>query len=150
MPCRRFLCLTCLLFLTSLPLSAQDAYVHAAGLRAGPITGLSYKRFVTFAGTVEGILGYNFNNGRTFSLTGLYQQHFFISYDLNAFAGGGMSFGARSDDFRWIAEVVAGLEYSFPRFPLQLSLDYKPAYRILGNELIFDEFGITIRYIIQR
>ncbi len=146
----RIFFLFCFFYCASPALQAQDAYVHAAGIRAGPLTGLSYKRFVTFAGTVEGILGYNFTNGRILSLTGLYEYHFFINYNLNAFAGGGLTLGGRSDDFRFIAEAIAGLEYCFPRFPMQVSIDYKPAYRILGNELIFNEFAFTLRYIIQR
>lgn len=128
-------------------LHAQDAYTQAAGVRVGPLTGLSYKRFVTFAGTVEGILGYNFTNGRTFSLTGLYEYHVFLSYDLNAFGGGGLTFSGNSEEFRMLAEAIVGLEYTFPKFPLNFSLDYKPAFHILGGEFIFNEFALTIRYV---
>ena len=128
-------------------LEAQDAYEQAAGLRVGPLTGISYKRFVTFAGTVEGILGYNFTNGRTVSLTGLFEQHFFITYQLNAFAGGGLTISGNSNDFRLLAEAIAGIEYTFPNFPLNFSIDYKPAYHILGNQLIFNEFALSIRYV---
>lgn len=128
-------------------LHAQDAYHQAAGIRVGPLTGLSYKRFVTFAGTVEGILGYNFTNGRTFSLTGLYQHHIFLSYDLNAFAGGGLTFSGNSDEFRMLAEAVAGLEYTFPQFPLNFSIDYKPAFHIFDGKFFLNEFALTVRYV---
>ena len=126
---------------------AQDAYNQAAGLRVGPLTGISYKRFVTFAGTVEGILGYNFTNGRTISLTGLYEYHFFLTYQLNAFAGGGLTLSGNKDEFRLIAEAIAGLEYTVSNFPLNFSIDYKPAYSLLNNQLIFNEFALTIRYV---
>lgn len=128
-------------------LQAQDAYTQAAGIRVGPLTGVSYKRFVTFAGTVEGILGYNFTNGRTFSLTGLYEQHFFMSYELNAFVGAGLTFGANKNDFRMLGEAIAGLEYTFRDFPLNFSADYKPAFNIFDGQFIFNEFAFTIRYV---
>lgn len=132
----------------STSLQAQDAYDRAAGIRLGPLTGVSYKHFVTFAGTVEGIFGYNFTNGRTVSLTGLFEQHFFLTYQLNAFAGGGITLAGNSDTFRFHLEVIAGVEYTFPRFPLNFSVDYKPAYLVNGNELIFNEFALSIRYIL--
>ncbi len=128
-------------------LQAQDAYTQAAGLRVGPLTGLSYKRFVTFAGTVEGILGYNFTNGRTYSLTGLYEQHFFLSYQLNAFAGGGLTFSGNKEEFRMLGEAIVGLEYTFRDFPLNFSADYKPAFHILDPQFFFNEFALTIRYV---
>ena len=128
-------------------LQAQDAYVQAAGIRVGPLTGISYKRFVTFAGTVEGILGYNFTNGRTYSLTGLYEQHFFLTYQLNAFAGAGLTLGGNKDDFRLLGEAIAGIEFTFSDFPLNFSLDYKPAFHIQESELFFNEFAFTIRYV---
>ena len=128
-------------------LQAQDAYTQAAGLRVGPLTGVSYKRFVTFAGTIEGILGYNFTNGRTYSLTGLYEQHFFLSYELNAFVGGGLTFSRNSNDFRMLGEAIVGLEYTFQNSPLNFSADYKPAFLIFDQQFIFNEFALTIRYV---
>ena len=136
-----------LFFLGSDTVQAQDAYTQAAGLRLGPLTGLSYKRFVTFAGTVEGILGYNFTNGRTYSLTGLYEQHFFLSYQLNAFAGGGLTFSGNKEEFRMLGEAIVGLEYTFRDFPLNFSADYKPAFHILDPQFFFNEFALTIRYV---
>lgn len=128
-------------------LQGQDAYDQAVGVRVGPLTGVSYKKFVTFAGTVEGILGYNFTNGRTYSLTGLYEHHIFLSYDLNAFGGGGLTFSGNSDEFRMLAEAIVGIEYTFPKFPLNFSLDYKPAFNIFGADFILNEFALTVRYI---
>ena len=136
------------LLLGSVNLTAQDAYDHAVGFRAGPLTGVSYKRFVTFAGTVEGILGFNITNGRTTSLTGLFEQHFFMSYELNAFVGGGLTFSGNKDGVRLLGEAIAGLEYTFPRFPMCFSIDYKPAFHIFEGQFFFNEFALTLRYIL--
>ena len=129
--------------------NAQDAYGRSIGFRGGTPTGVSYKHFLEFAGAIEGIVGFNFMNGRIFSVTGLYEYHFFINYNLNFYAGGGLTLGFNSDEFRLIVDAIGGIEYVFPRFPMSFSLDYKPAYNIFGNEFYFNEFALTIRYILD-
>jgi hypothetical protein len=129
--------------------TAQDAYGRSIGLRGGTPTGVSYKHFLEFAGAIEGIVGYNFTNGRIFTVTGLYEQHFFLNYNLNFYAGGGLTLGVNSDEFRLIVDAIGGIEYVFPRFPMSFSLDYKPAFHIFGPEFLFNEFALTIRYILD-
>ena len=128
---------------------AQDAYERSIGIRGGPLGGVTYKQFLEFAGAIEGIVGYNFQNGSITTLTGLYEHHFFINYNTNFYAGGGLTLGANKDIFRLHAEGIIGIEYVIERFPLSLSLDYKPAYNIFGNDFYFDEFAISVRYIIK-
>lgn len=129
--------------------TAQDAYGRAIGIRGGTPTGVSYKHFLEFAGAIEGVAGFNFANGRVFTVTGLYEHHFFLNYNTNLFAGGGLSLGANSDEFRLIVEAIGGIEYVFPRFPMSFSLDYKPAFNSFGPDLLFNEFALTIRYILD-
>ena len=128
---------------------AQDAYGSSIGIRGGTPTGVSYKHFLEFAGAIEGIVGYNFTNGRVFTVTGLYEHHFFINYNLNFYAGGGLTLGFSGDEFRLILDAIGGIEYVFPRFPMSFSLDYKPAFSALNTELYFNEFALTIRYILD-
>ncbi|MFT5165336.1 MAG: hypothetical protein ACI8P3_000560 [Saprospiraceae bacterium] len=128
---------------------AQDAYERSIGLRGGFLGGVTYKHFLEYAGAIEGIVGFNFQNGRMATLTGLYEHHFFLSYQTNFYAGGGLTFGANKDIFRVHAEAIIGIEYVIPRFPMSLSLDYKPAYNIFGNAFYFDEFALSVRYIIR-
>ncbi len=128
---------------------AQDAYGKAIGIRGGTPTGVSYKHFLEFAGAIEGIFGFNFTNGRVFTLTGLYEHHFFINYNTNLFAGGGLTLGANSDEFRVVVDAIGGIEYVFPRFPMSFSLDYKPAFNIFGPDFLFNEFALTIRYVLD-
>ena len=128
---------------------SQDMYKQGAGIRGGFLGGVTYKHFLEFAGAVEGILGFNFRNGRVVTLTGLYEHHFFLNYQTNFFAGGGLTFGANSDDFRIIAEGIVGIEYLVPRFPVSFTFDYKPAFHIFGPQFFPDEFALSVRYIIQ-
>lgn len=130
-------------------LKAQDAYTHAAGLRGGPLVGISYKRFILPpGGVIEGIAGFNFQNGRVFSLTGLYEQHFFITYQLNWFVGAGATFLGNKNTFDIAADAIIGLEYMIEALPINLSLDYKPAYRFFDGQIIYNEFALSIRYIL--
>ncbi len=131
------------------PLQGQDAYGQAIGVRGGFLSGVSYKHFLEFAGAIEGIVGFNFENGRVLTATGLYEHHFFLNYQTNLFAGGGLSLGANSDNFRMLVDAIAGIEYVMPRFPVSISLDYKPAYNIFDSEFQLYEVGLTIRYIIR-
>ncbi len=143
--------LVLLLFLSTLSFSeitAQDAYQHAIGFRAGPLTGVSYKRFIGVPSVIEGILGYNYTNGRTVTLAGLYEHHIFVNYRLNLFIGAGTSFAYAKDDFRINLEAIAGLEYVFPNYPLNFSLDYKPVFHIFDGQFLFNEFALSIRYIL--
>lgn len=140
-----------ILFLTVFSLTnitAQDAYEKSVGIRGGFLSGVTYKQFLAFAGAIEGILGYSFQEGRRITtLTGLYEHHFFVNYQTNLYAGGGLTLGAKRNDFRTHAEAIVGVEYLIERFPMSLSLDYKPAYNIFDNKFYFDEFAISVRYI---
>ena len=134
----------------SLSSNAQDMYGQSLGVRGGFLSGVTYKHFLDFAGAIEGIVGFNFENGRVTTLTGLYEQHFFLNYNTNLYAGGGLTLGFNSNDFRMIAEGIVGIEYLVPRFPISFSLDYKPAFNIFDTELYFNEFALSIRYIINQ
>ncbi len=144
----KIICFSALVFLTLGNVQAQDAYEKSIGIRGGFLSGITYKHFLEFAGAIEGIFGYSFQEGRRLTtLTGLYEHHFFVNYQTNLYAGGGLTLGMRKEDFRVHAEAIVGIEYMIERFPLSLSLDYKPAYDIFGNTFYFDEFAISARYI---
>lgn len=130
-------------------LQAQDAYFHSIGLRGGPIGGVSYKRFqFPPRGVLEGIVGVNFNE-RWGTITGLYEHHFFINYRLNWYGGGGVTFAFGRNDFDIVAETILGVEYTVETFPLNFSLDYKPGYQLFNGQFVFDEFALSIRYILD-
>ena len=130
--------------------SAQDNYKHAIGLRGGPLIGISYKNFIwPINGVLEVIGGFNFANGRNVSLTGLYEHHLFINYSLNFYGGGGITFGNNNENFILQLETIVGIEYLLDFVPFNVSLDYKPGYSILDNKLVFDEFGVSLRYILK-
>ncbi len=139
------------LFGTSSPLQAQDdSYHNALGVRGGPISGITYKRFqFPPTGVLEGILGFNYANERMISLTALYEHHFFMSYRMNFYAGGGLSIAFNKNDFELPVEGIVGIEYNLETFPINFSLDYKPAYRIFDKKFVFNEFALSARFFID-
>lgn len=139
------------LFLAGFNLQAQDAYIHSAGFRGGPSLALSYKRFVwPLNGVLEGILGYNFQNGRYLHLTGLYEHHLFLNYSTNIYGGGGMTLGGNKDKFFWQFDAIVGIEYIMDFIPINISVDYKPGFRVLDGDFVINEFGISLRYILAK
>ena len=148
---RRLLLIITFFFTTLVITQAQDAYINAIGLRGGPLSGVSYKHFVwPVSGVIEGIVGFNYLNGRTYSFTGLYEHHLFINYNLNVFGGGGTTLAFNSDTFRWQAEAIIGAELMLDTMPLLFSIDWKPGWSILENEFIFYEAALSVRYILRQ
>ncbi len=137
--------ITALLF--SKPIQAQDNYHQSIGLRGGPIAGVSYKQFIDVPIAIEGIVGFNFLNGRLVTLTGLYEYHIMLNQQLNIFGGAGLGLAFRKDEFRLLGEVIIGVEYTVPRFPLNFSIDYKPTFSAFQLQPYYNEFGVSIRYI---
>lgn len=148
---RRLLLALTFVFALSISSQAQDAYIDAVGLRGGPLSGVSYKNFVwPVNGVIEGIVGFNFLNDRTYSFTGLYEYHLFINYNLNVFGGGGTTLAFNSETFRWQAEAIVGAELLLDTMPLLISLDWKPGWSILENKFIFTEGALSVRYILRQ
>ncbi len=143
-------------FLTGI--QAQDNYYNAVGIRAGNPAGVSYKHFIGRYAALEGIAGvnYSYKNPKRIgaSVTALYEYHFFIQYYFNFYLGAGLTGGGGKGYGIFNIDALAALEYTFPNFPLTVSVDYKPYYsvadRTIGKKGFgFNEFGLTVRYVIQ-
>jgi hypothetical protein len=136
---------------------AQD-YNTGIGLRGGWETGLTVKHFITTKSALEGILA---TRWRGFEITGLYEVHnqAFNVDRFKWFFGFGAHIGFWNGDFaRWgipgrtytVAGIdgILGLEYSFTEVPINLSLDWKPAFNFVGFSGWWADGGaLSIRYI---
>ena len=138
--------------------TAQD-YRSAVGLRFGTSNGLSVKHFLSEQAALEGILH---TRWRGLLITGLYEFH----QDLNDvpglrwFYGGGAHIGtwnANRGNPRWGdrgeahtvvgIDGIVGLDYKFDRAPVNLSLDYKPAFNISSDVGFWaDELALSLRF----
>jgi hypothetical protein len=154
---------------------SQSTYDKAIGIRISEsyydIASVSYKFFVSDQGALElnggfGARTYRYVGNRygAFALTAAitYQHHFNIGTvpGLRWFIGGGlMAYNAFSDekDYRGFAVGIyptGGVDYKFPRIPLNVSADYRPTL-LLGRPERYDafyatNFGVAARYTINR
>jgi len=137
--------------------NAQD-YNTGIGLRGGLYNGLTIKHFIGDKSALEGLLGTRWSG---FEITGLYEIHnpFADVERFKWFCGIGGHIGFYdSDKTNWGdagtsytvigIDLILGLEYSFSTVPINISLDWKPAYNIIGYNKFFGDGGsLSIRYI---
>lgn len=136
---------------------AQD-YSNAIGLRGGSSNGITFKHFVSDQAALEFILTTRFGG---YGLFGLYEIHKSIkSVDrLNFYYGAGVHVGSYNGakDNRWFkgdenhtvigVDGILGLEYNFSEIPLNISIDYKPAFNLIGHTGLWaDEGALSLRY----
>jgi len=77
-------------------------------------------------------------------------ESIFRSPDLHYYAGVGLT-TLFSSEFKLGVVGELGLEYSFPRTPLSIGLDYRPAIIVLEKmDFTYGNFGLNVRYIIHR
>ena len=139
---------------------AQD-YNTGIGLRGGNGNGVTIKHFVGSNAAFEGIIATRWDG---LELTGLYEIHnrAFDTERLNWYYGFGGHIGfwddSNYDNRGWGEEGksytvigvdgILGLEYNFTEVPLNLSVDWKPAFNIYGYSGFWGDGGaISIRYI---
>lgn len=136
-----------------------QSYATGIGLRSGVSNGLTVKHFIQDDVALEGILH---SRWQGLVITGLYEVHKDISEvrGLRWFYGGGAHIGSwngnrnppwADSDFNGATVIgidgIIGLDYIFTDLPINLSLDYKPAFNITnGGGFWGDEVALSIRY----
>jgi opacity protein-like surface antigen len=151
---KKLLILIFSLILFSAASHSQD-YRNAVGIRLGLSNGISLKHFFSTNKAVEGILTVRWGG---YNLTGLVEKHrsIFDTDGLYLFYGAGLHMGSFSNS--WFNDTnnhtvigldgIIGFEYVFRDLPLNVSLDYKPAFNLFGNTGFWgDEVALTGRYI---
>jgi len=137
--------------------NAQD-YRTGIGVRGGFSNGLTVKHFLTGKTAVEGILS---TRWRGFDVTGLYEIHnqAFNTERLNWYFGFGGHVGFWNGDYaNWgepgISYIIVGIdgilgiEYNFKEVPINIGLDWKPAFNLIGYTGFWGDGGaLSIRYI---
>lgn len=158
-----------LMLLGSLSVSAQRGAV-GLGLRASPDgAGFTAKFLVAPAWAIEaqanagGLAGLE---GESFHMVGLLQYHVPLpNDDWRIFFGGGFHFGVwdrpphrvdhqwhRDEEAIFGIDGIVGVEYIFPRFPLGLSGDFKPAMNFVEDVDFFPHnmVGVSARWYFGR
>jgi hypothetical protein len=134
-------------------------YETGLGARLGFFNGLTAKHFLNEQNAIEGILSFRWDG---FIVTGLYewQKPFPDVSNLDWFIGGGAHIGFWGEGkYNWGTyqtytivgvDFIIGLEYIFENAPVSLSLDWKPAFNIIGfTNWWGDGMALSVRYIIK-
>lgn len=138
---------------------AQD-YNTGIGLRAGFSNGLTIKHFISEKAALEGLIS---SRWRGLELTLLYEVHnrAFNTDRLNWYIGfgghvgfwdgkySGKYWGEPGREYTVIGlDGILGLEYNFVEVPINIGIDWKPAFNISGYSGFWGDGGaISIRYI---
>lgn len=138
-------------------LFAQD-YNTGIGLRGGLYNGVTIKHFLGSKTAVEGLIATRWGS---IDLTALYELHRYNAFDvdrLNWYYGIGGHVGLWNGDNipgsplgSYVAvgvDGILGIEYNFSEIPINVSLDWKPRFTILGySKFAPDGAAISLRYI---
>lgn len=138
---------------------AQDGQT-GVGLRLGVSNGLTVRHFISDNAAVEGILH---SRWKGLVITGLYEVHQRIPdlEGLHWFYGGGAHIGtwngnrgrpdwqySHSGHTVFGLDGIIGMDYYFAEAPINLSLDYKPAFNLSSGAGFWgDELALSIRFM---
>lgn len=156
---KKFLMICLSVFCLTVVINAQD-YNTGIGIRGGFESGLTIKHFTTQSTAMEFILA---SRWRGFNFTGLYEKHnkAFDTDGLRWYYGFGAHigfwngnytynyWGTRGTNYTVIGiDGILGLEYSFKEAPINIGIDWKPAFNLIGYQGFWADGGaLSIRYI---
>ena len=133
-------------------------YNTIIGLRGGWFNGITVKHFIGENKALEGILSTRWLG---FNITGLYKIHHnaFDVTGLNWYYGGSGHIGFwEGSNVKWSSnnnaytvigiDGILGLEYNFDEILINISIDWKPAFNIIGHTSFWGDGAFSIRYII--
>lgn len=138
--------------------NAQQTYKTALGVRINGGGGITLKHMLNERDGFEGIL---YTRWRGVNITGLYVVHYpvFTEPGFRFYMGAGAHIGFWDgnrnpwwdDDDRSHTVVGVdgqiGLEYTFDKIPLNLSLDWKPAINLIGRTNFWgSDAALSVRY----
>lgn len=138
---------------------SQAQHNNALGLRGGLSNGITFQHYFKKSTAVELILA---NRWRGYNFCALLEKHL----PLDGASGLGWYYGAGVHVGQWRGyekhpwfkddatynvggvDLILGLEYTFKEAPINLSLDYKPAFNFYGyNGFWGDEGAFSIRFL---
>lgn len=139
-------------------LAAQD-YSTGIGVRGGLYNGVTIKHFLSRKSAAEGIVATRWGS---LDLTALYEINKDNAFDidrLNWYYGVGGHIGLWNGDVipgsttagSYMAigvDGILGIEYNFVDIPINVSLDWKPRFNIIGYSKFYGDAGaLSLRYI---
>ena len=136
----------------------QAQYTTAIGIRGALSPGLTLKHHLSSDHVIEALL---VSRWQGIIATGLYELHYpaLQIENLRWYIGGGGHVGIWSttvNDNTWFEsdggvvvgfDLIGGLEYTIPDLPINVSIDWKPGFNLLGHSGFWSDDGsLSIRY----
>jgi len=154
----RKIILTVVLAISIVALTSAQDYKTGIGLRGGLSQGITFKHFIGEKAAFEGLLS---SRWRGIDITGLYEIHnvAFEVDNLKWYYGFGAHIGFWNGDYAPWGTVntsytvigidgILGIEYSFSEAPINIGIDWKPGFNLIGNTDFWGDGGaISVRYI---
>lgn len=151
---KKLLFLSFLVTVIGLTSQAQSTYTSAIGIKFAPGT-LTYKHFIAEQCALEGLVVFGTHDKRFGALFEIHKELSAVE-GLNWYFGPGTHlsfFNSKSGGNVTVGiDGVVGLDYKFPRLPLNLSLDWQPYLQFgkyYGNGFEGNSGGIAVRYIFK-
>jgi hypothetical protein len=151
------LVITIVLFVLS-NVNAQD-YKTGIGVRGGLYNGLTIKHFLGSRTAVEGLIStrwsgleitglYEINNDNAFDVDRL-NWYFGLGGHVGFYNGDNTTWGSAATNYTVIGvDGILGLEYNLAEIPINISIDWKPAFNLIGYSKFWGDGGaISLRYI---
>ncbi|SHL18226.1 hypothetical protein SAMN05444266_102341 [Chitinophaga jiangningensis] len=142
-----------------------ENYNTALGIRLNPwMVGFTIKHFIQGPHAIEGLVTTNVSNRTNVTFTGLYEYHWNVGMQgMNLYAGGGVHLSILDrldydeDKFHEKGkgtyatpglDGIIGIEYTFKKFPLNISADLKPFVQFVGPTSYMGEEigGVSARF----
>lgn len=149
--------MTAVLVLIALTTTMAQDYQTGIGVRGGLFNGVTVKHFLSPTAAAEGILTTRWQG---FNITGLYEIHkplepqrlkwyYGFGGHLGFWNGDAVSWADDDKDYTVLGiDGILGIEYSFTEVPVNISLDWKPAFNIIGVSGFWGDGGaLSVRYI---
>jgi hypothetical protein len=149
--------ITLVLTLITLNIIIAQEYNTGIGIRAGNFSGLTIKHFNRQRGAFEGLITSRWEG---FAVTGLYEIHnrAFDVKHLNWYYGGGAHIGFYNGSHAYWGSAgtaytiigidgILGIEYSFDEIPINIGIDWKPAFNLVGYTGLWSEGAFSLRYV---
>jgi len=154
---KKFLLILVIVFCLGSIAYAQE-YSTGIGLRAGLYNGLTIKHFTAEKSAFEILLA---SRWRGLEITGLYEIHnqafntaglywyYGFGGHLGFWNGNYTTWGHAGTNYTVVGiDGILGLEYNFAEIPINLGIDWKPAFNIVGYTGFWGDGGaLSIRYV---
>lgn len=137
--------------------NAQD-YSTAIGFRGGFSNGVTIKHFLSQRSVVEGIVStrwqgiditalYEIHNAQAFGVERL-NWYYGVGGHIGFWNGTYTTWGTSGTSYIVIGiDGILGLEYNFEEIPINVSVDWKPAFNLIGYTGFWGDGGaLSVRY----